>query len=134
MRRQRVTRQVARLERLLSKCTLRSKDLPAAAGAAVSDRRTTGGDAVVRIGLLLPLTGMPAGKYVAGAATLAIADINADPSLMQGRQLEYTYSDSGCSSITGVTAIQELLGAPEPVHGVIGAACSSAEFKHELIA
>ena len=89
-------------------------------------RRTTGGEEVVRLGLLLPMTGWSAGKYIVGAATLAIADINANPSLMQGRRLEYTWANSGCSSIAGMRAIEELRDANKPIHSVIGGACSSA--------
>ena len=70
------------------------------------------------------MTGTAGGKYYAGAATLAINDINADLSLMRGRRLEYIWADSGCNSITSVEAAQELLHAE--VHGIIGAACSSA--------
>ena len=58
------------------------------------DRRT-GGVEVVRLGLLLAMTGWSAGKYIMGAATLAIADINANPSLMKGRRLEYIWADAG---------------------------------------
>ena len=68
----------------------------------------------------------PAGKYIRGAATLAIAEINADPSIMQGRRLEYLWADSGCNPIAGLRAIRELLLDAKPIHGVIGAACSSA--------
>ena len=78
----------------------------------------------MRLGLLLPMT--PAGKYIRGAATLAIAEINADPSIMQGRRLEYLWADSGCNPIAGLRAIQELLFGAKPIHGVIGAGCSSA--------
>ena len=78
----------------------------------------------MRLGLLLPMTA--AGKYIRGAATLAIAEINADLSIMQGRRLEYLYADSGCSPIAGLRAIQELLLDAKPIHGVIGAGCSSA--------
>ena len=91
-----------------------------------SDAQTTGGEAVVRLGLLLALTGVVAGKYVVGAATLAIADINTDPSLMQGRKIEYIYADSGCSSLTGVTGMEELLQTDKPINAVIGTTCSSA--------
>ena len=78
----------------------------------------------MRLGLLVDMTA--AGKYIRGAATLAIAEINADPSIMQGRKLEYLWADSGCNPITGLRAIQELLLDAKPIHGVIGAGCSSA--------
>ena len=80
----------------------------------------------MRLGLLLAMTGSAVGKYYAGAATLAIAAINADPSLMKGRRLEYIYADAGCNAIQGVSAALELLRAAKPIHGVIGAGCSSA--------
>ena len=79
----------------------------------------------MRLGLLLAMTGSAVGKYYAGAATLAIAAINADPSLMKGRRLEYIYADAGCNAIQGVSAALELLRAAKPIHGVIGAGCSS---------
>lgn len=79
-------------------------EVPAGHASRVPDRRAVGSDAVVRLGLLMDITGTAGGKYISGAATLAIADVNADPSLMQGRRLEYIYADSGCNSITGVTA------------------------------
>ena len=63
----------------------------------------------MRLGLLLAMTGSAAGKYYAGAATLAIAAINADPSFMKGRRLEYIYADAGCNAIQGVNAALELL-------------------------
>ena len=43
----------------------------------------------VRLGLLLPMTGWAAGLFIVGAASLAVADINASPTLMQGRRVEY---------------------------------------------
>ena len=51
--------------------------------------RDVTGKAVVRLGLLLPRTGWSAGKFIMGAATLAIDRINADPSLMPDRHIEY---------------------------------------------
>ena len=104
-----------------------SWNIPAEGSADYSSRDLTDHqEEVVRLGLLLPMTGSSIGKYIAGAATLAISDINADPSLMQGRKLEYVYADSGCNSITGVKAMQKLLRADQPIHGVIGGGCSSA--------
>ena len=73
---------------------------------------------VVTIGFLHPMTGSAAGKFFAGAATLAIADINADPTIMHGRRLDYIAVDSGCSSMKGVAAIHELLRADKRIHGV----------------
>ena len=84
-----------------------------------------GDEAVVRLGFMLPMTGVgQVTQSIVGAATLAIADINANPSFMRGRRLEYIWADSGCNSIKGVKAAQELLAAE--IHGIIGAACSSA--------
>ena len=64
------------------------------AGDHKQDRRA-GGEDVVRLGLLLPMTGWSAGKYIAGAATLAINKINEDQSLMRGRRLDYIWANSG---------------------------------------
>ena len=57
--------------------------------------RQEGSEDVVRLGLLLAMTGWSAGKYIVGAATLAIKEINEDPSLMQGRRLDYIWANSG---------------------------------------
>ena len=73
---------------------------------------------VVRLGLLLPMSGWSAGKYTAGAATLAIADINADDKLMAGRRLEYIWEDSGCSSSKGISAMSKLLERQSQLSGV----------------
>ena len=80
---------------------------------------------VVRLGLLLPMTGWAAGLFIVGAASLAVADINASPTLMQGRRVEYKWRDDGCSSIKGTTALSRMLEG-DPIHAVIGATCSVA--------
>ena len=54
------------------------------------------GAAVVRLGLLLPMSGWAAGLLTVGAATLAIADINANPTLLPGVRLEFKWRDDGC--------------------------------------
>ena len=51
--------------------------------------QSSDGKAVVRLGMLLPFSGWAAGKFILGAATLAINDVNADPSLMPDRHIEY---------------------------------------------
>ncbi len=80
---------------------------------------------VVRLGLLLPMTGWAAGLFIVGAASLAVADINASPTLMQGRRVEYKWRDDGCSSIKGTTALSRMLEG-DPIHAVIGATTSVA--------
>jgi ABC-type branched-subunit amino acid transport system substrate-binding protein len=84
---------------------------------------------VVRLGLLLPITGWTEGRTILGAATLAINEINGHPNgLMQGRRLEFVYEDDGCSPMLGTTALSRLLEAKatKPIHAVIGASCNAA--------
>ena len=81
-------------------------------------------DGVLRLGLLLPLTGWSAGRYILGAATLAIEDINNSP-LLQGRCVDYAVEDEGCKAIIGTTALSRLL-QKHTIHAVIGASCSVA--------
>ena len=83
------------------------------------------GTDIVRLGLLLPMSGWSAGKFITGAATLAIADANSAGILPPGRRLEYAWQDSGCNAIKGISALVALLEGP-PIHGIIGASCSSA--------
>ena len=49
------------------------------------------------------------GPQVAGAAALAVEQVNADKNLLPGRVLEYNWRDSGCSAKQGLKAMGELL-------------------------
>ena len=66
------------------------------------------------------------GNRIAGAAALAVADINADNLLLPGRHLEYSSEDSGCSAQQGLEAMGKLLQGTSRVDAVIGPGCSSA--------
>ena len=66
------------------------------------------------------------GNRVAGAAALAVERVNADEALLPGRQLEYSWADSGCSAQQGLAAMGKLLGGASRVDAVIGPGCSSA--------
>ena len=59
-------------------------------------RTESGSSDDVRLGLLLPMSGWPAGRFIAGAATLAIEHVNSDRTLMNGRRLTFLWEDSGC--------------------------------------
>ena len=79
----------------------------------------------IHFALLLPFTG----SWIlrgAGAAPLAIERVNADKALLPGRQLEYSWADSGCSAQQGLAAMGKLLGKASRVNAVIGPGCSSA--------
>ena len=67
-----------------------------------------------------------AGLWVAGAAALAVDQVNADKTLLRGRVLEYTWANSGCSAKQGLAAMGELLAGESRIDGVIGPGCSSA--------
>ena len=74
----------------------------------------------------MPVTGSwSIGPRIAGAAALAVEEVNADTSLFPGRVLEYSWADSGCSPKQGLVAMGKLLGLRE-ISAVIGPACSSA--------
>ena len=68
-----------------------------------------------------------------GAAALAVEKANADPTLLPGRVLEYSFADSGCSSQQALKAMGELLNEEKSscsselsIAAVIGPGCSSA--------
>ena len=75
----------------------------------------------------MPVTGSwNIGPQVAGAAALAVEEVNADTSLLPGSVLEYSWADSGCSPKQGLAAMGELLGEGVRISAVIGPACSAA--------
>ena len=81
----------------------------------------------IHFALLLPLTGSwDGGRETAGAAALAVEQVNANNALLPGRWLEYSWADSGCSAKQGLAAIGELLRGENRISAVIGPGCSSA--------
>ena len=84
-------------------------------------------DQPIHVVLLIPFEGgWNPGPRIAGAALLAVERVNADKTLLHGRQLEYSLADSGCSAQQGLAAMGELLQNISTVDAVIGPACSSA--------
>ena len=83
------------------------------------------------LALLVPVSGVwSVGQHVAGAASLAVAHVNAQETLLPGYELEYKFADSGCSAKQGLEAMGKLLASDHmrAAHStaVIGPACSSA--------
>ncbi len=81
----------------------------------------------VRVGILLPLSGTwpegdRKGSIIAGAAMLAVQAVNSEPALLDGKELVYTWKDSGCNSLQSMLATSQLDGQ---LDAVIGPACSS---------
>ena len=66
------------------------------------------------------------GPQIAGAAELAVQQVNADKALLPGHVLEYSWADSGCSPKDGLVAMGELLGRQGRIDTVIGPGCSAA--------
>ena len=66
------------------------------------------------------------GQQIAGAAVLAVERVNADKTLLAGRQLGYSWADSGCSAKQGLKALSKLLGGESRIDAVIGPGCRSA--------
>jgi ABC-type branched-subunit amino acid transport system substrate-binding protein len=86
---------------------------------------------IVRVGILLPLSGSwpkgdQRGRTIAGAAMLAVQDVNSDLSLLDGKVLEYSGEDSGCGSLESMAATNKILLRNGQLDAMIGPACSSA--------
>lgn len=94
------------------------------------------GSNVVRVGVLLPLSGSwkrgdARGTRIAGAVMLAVQDVNSDLSLLDGKTLQYVYADSGCGSLESMDALKSLESmdantslTDRPLDAVMGPACS----------
>ena len=81
----------------------------------------------IRIAILIPMTGEWAGgRMIAGAASLAVNQVNADKSLLPGHMLEYSWADSGCSASQSLKSLGELLSEDSPFVALIGPGCSDA--------
>ena len=86
---------------------------------------------IVRVGILLPLSGSwpkgdQRGRTIAGAAMLAVQDVNSDLSLLDGKLLEYSGEDSGCDSLESMVGTNKILLQAGQLDAIIGPACSSA--------
>jgi ABC-type branched-subunit amino acid transport system substrate-binding protein len=86
---------------------------------------------IVRVGILLPLSGSwpegdQRGKMIAGAAMLAVQDVNSDLSLLDGKELKYSWEDSGCGSLESMVGTNKILLQAGQLDAIIGPACSSA--------
>ena len=93
---------------------------------------------IVKIVVLLPMTGSSRGRRIAGAVAVAVDAVNADRDLLQGQKLEFDWGDSGCSPGKSLEAIGALAEqhTEEQVDwaAVIGPSCSSAcEVTHLLL-
>ena len=74
-----------------------------------------------------PMTGAwDVGTRIAGAAALAVDKINANETLLPGRDLRLRWADSGCSEKQGLAAMGKLLASESRIDAVIGPGCSSA--------
>ena len=83
----------------------------------------------IQLALLLPSTGVwswSTGSHIAGAAALAVEEVNDDASLLPGHLLKYKVANSGCNAQQGLKALGVLLGGNSMVNAIIGPACSSA--------
>ena len=73
----------------------------------------------IHLALLIPSSG----SWVlrgAGAAVLAVEEVNANKTLLPGHVLGYSWADSGCSAQQGLKAMGELLGGASRIDAVIG--------------
>ena len=84
----------------------------------------TSGEQALHLALLIPNSGDWAiAPHVAGAAALAVEQINADDTLLAGLTLEHTWADSGCSAQQGLLAMGELVGGVNQISAIIGPGC-----------
>ncbi|MBW2990230.1 penicillin-binding protein activator [Candidatus Woesearchaeota archaeon] len=76
-------------------------------------------DDVIKVGVILPLTGKAAafGEAIRNGLDLALEEINKD-----GKRIELVYEEEACDPKQAVTAYHALRG--RGVHNIIGAACS----------
>jgi ABC-type branched-subunit amino acid transport system substrate-binding protein len=75
-----------------------------------SQSATLGANGSIRIGILLPISGeWTGGRTIAGAASLAVEQINRDARLLGGRTVEYTWLDGACNASQSLDAMTELL-------------------------
>ena len=78
----------------------------------------------VHFALLLELSGSwLKTQTVAGAAALAVEEVNADNSLLAGRVLEYSWADSGCSAEKALKAMGAILKTESRIKAVVGPGC-----------
>ena len=71
------------------------------------------------------------GPNIAGAAALAVEQVNADSTLLPGRMLIFSWEDSGCSAQQALAAmgkLNEMSSRPGAAsnNAIIGPACSTA--------
>ena len=95
-------------------------------------------DEPIHFALLFPTTGawqlttytnhsagtlVAGGFLVAGAAALAVEQVNVNKSLLPGRVLRFSWADSGCSAKQGLAAMGQLLQGKSRIDAVIGPGC-----------
>ena len=66
----------------------------------------------------------PAGPSLIGALALAVRDVNADPSILHGKRLEYVWRDDGCDRLKSLAEFSDMLGRFAPIDGLIGPGCA----------
>ncbi|XP_038050160.1 atrial natriuretic peptide receptor 1-like [Patiria miniata] len=76
------------------------------------------------LGLLLPFSGQwPVGRYIAGAMTVAVDNINRDPNLLLGRNLTFIWNDTRCVGKVGLYEAVNLWLNVRRLHAFIGGGC-----------
>ena len=68
------------------------------------------------------------GPLIAGAASLAVDQVDADSTLLAGSVLEYSWEDSGCSPRVAPRALGDLMSrrGESSIDALVGPGCSSA--------
>ena len=75
----------------------------------------------IHLALLIPVSGTwDRASSFAGAAALAVDQVNADKMLLAGRALDFSWADSGCSPEKALAAMGELLRDERRIDAVIG--------------
>ncbi len=88
--------------------------------------KVTSEDTVIKIGVMMPLTGDTAvyGVGVKNAVEMAVAEINANK-MLQGKQIQLVIEDSKCLPKDASTSVNKLI-SEDHVLAIVGELCSSA--------
>ena len=82
-------------------------------------------DFSVHVLVLLEMSGTwNKGRDIAGATELAVQRVNNDDTLLPGRLMKYSWTDSGCSPAKALKVMKEPLRADSRIVAIIGPGCS----------
>ncbi|XP_022107598.1 atrial natriuretic peptide receptor 2-like [Acanthaster planci] len=76
------------------------------------------------LGLMLPFSGQwPVGRYIAGAMTVAVDDVNSNENLLKGRNVTFIWNDTTCAGKNGLYQAVNMWLYVHRLHAFIGGGC-----------